>query len=337
MSIFKESKSYRPFKYPWAHQYAVEQNGALYWDVHEVKGIRADVEQYKAEGGLKTSTASHEENKNIIDTLTFMFTDLDKVVASGYAKLIPYVKNNEVLSMLISFAHKEVVHQRAYAMLAEELGVTDDRWGIVDQYREMQDKVDLMTCNEDPSTPLGFAKCLVSILLSEGIGLFAAFTVLLNYKSDGILMAFNTVNSWSLLDESKHVEGNCKIVKEVMKELTVSEKNNLKIFTKALIRDMIHAENQLTNLIFKLGTPSHLSKESCNEFYLWLGRMRLSQLGYIDPSRVGPCPIEYMEYALNASKHQNFFEQQVTEYTAEPLDFSNVDYTRYKILLQKVG
>lgn len=198
MSIFKESKSYRPFVYPWAVEAAQKHSIDMSWDVHQVE-LQDDISQYFSKGGLKTANVSHEVNKGIVDSVICLFTELDKTVATGYTELLPYVKNNEVRNLLLTFAQREVVHQRAYALLAETFGFSDDEWMKFSKYTEMQGKLDVMTQGTgNLDDKLFFATKLAQLLLGEGIGLFAAFTVLLNFKRQGLFMGFNDVNQWSL-------------------------------------------------------------------------------------------------------------------------------------------
>ncbi len=207
MSVFKESESYRPFQYPWATEAARKHSIDMFWDVHQVE-LQEDLRQYNSKDGLKTENVSHEVNKNIIDKVLCLFTEMDKTVGGSYTKLIPRIGNNEIRNLLITFVGREVVHQRAYALLAETFGFSDSDWVIFSEYVEMQDKLDIMSQEGELESKLDDAKLLAKILLGEGIGLFAAFACFLNYKRQGLLVGFNDVNAWSLADEAFHVENN---------------------------------------------------------------------------------------------------------------------------------
>ena len=53
--------------------------------------------------------------------------------------------------MLGSFAAREGIHQRAYALLNETLGLPDSEYHAFLEYKEMVDKVEFMM-EADPST-----------------------------------------------------------------------------------------------------------------------------------------------------------------------------------------
>lgn len=199
MSVFKESMSYRPFVYPWAVEMSKKHAIEMFWDVHQIE-LQDDLRQYNSKDGLKTKDVSHETNKYIIDQLLCVFTEMDKTVAGGYTQLLPYIKNNEARTWFLTVAQRETVHQRGYAILAETFGFTDKDWSRFSEYAEMRDKLDAMTapCNLIGRDEYKAAAILATILLGEGIGLFGAFAVLLNFKRQGKLMGFNDVNQWSL-------------------------------------------------------------------------------------------------------------------------------------------
>jgi ribonucleotide reductase beta subunit family protein with ferritin-like domain len=105
MSVFKESKAYRPFLYPWAAESAKTQAIGMFWDVHQVE-LQDDLRQYNTAGGLATPNVSHEVNKRKIDLILPLFTEMDKTVASGYKKVLPFFKNNEISNVLLTQASR---------------------------------------------------------------------------------------------------------------------------------------------------------------------------------------------------------------------------------------
>ncbi len=198
MSIFKESKTYRPFAYEWAMEAAIRQNIDLYWHKHEVK-LGEDIRQFHSKDGLATANVSHEQHKNMMSKFLTVFTQMDLEAGALYCKLLPYVKNNEIRNMYMAFANKEGVHQINYAVAVEELGFPDSTWTEFMEYSEMLDKIELMRGDHgDLSIPLNFAKTLANLLFAEGILLFGAFASMLNLKREGLLMGTNSINEWSL-------------------------------------------------------------------------------------------------------------------------------------------
>ena len=298
----------------------------MFWDVHQIE-LQDDLRQYNSKDGLTTKNRTHEQNKSLVDTLSLAFTEMDMGVASGYTKLLPFVRNNELRTGFLTIAFKETIHQRAYALAAESFGFTDADWVVFRTYKEMSDKIDVMTLNEaDPSTRLGFCKILTQIALGEGIGLFAAFTSFLNLKRFGLLMGFNDVNQWSLADETGHVEFNFKVLGSEVRLLSYVEQLELQVYTEKLVSEFVNVEKAYIDL---LGEQEDLSIEQLKAYMDYLGDLRLYQLGYKEFREVPINPLDWMDYMLSASKHENFFEKRVTSYSHNPL-IGEIDYSKYK-------
>lgn len=328
MSIFVESKAYRPFTYPWAAEASKRQSQDLYWHTGQIQ-MTDDIAQYHSASGLQTKTVSHDVNKYIIKTLLCMFTELDRTVATGYSNIINYVKNNEIRNVLIEQMAKEVMHQRAYALAAENFGFSDSEWTAFHEYKEMRDKIDAMEETLfEPQDRDEFKFCvgLGQILLGEGQGLFAAFMVLLNYKRSGIIMGFNDVNQWSLVDEQEHVDNNIRILALARQDLTEVENERLDRILRATARKYKEAEHRLIDLIYLQGQPEDLTIEDAYEYMEFLEDLRLNQLGL--KGYVRPNPLEWMDWMLSGARHDNFFEKKVTDYAHTGLQ-GEVDYTRY--------
>lgn len=335
MSIFTPSESYRPFKKAWAVEAEKEQRIDMAWHENQID-LSDDLRQYNTKDGMKTDNVSHENNKAILDNLLMLFTEMDASVGNGYTKLLPFVKNNEVRTMMIQFCAKEVVHQRSYALAAESFGFTNAEWTNFQHYTEMTNKLDIVTQEVgDLSVPLNFAKYLTVILMGEGIGLFGAFACLLNLKRHGLMMGFNVVNQWSLADEAKHVEYNMRTVADIVEnDLTQEESIELDMFTKAVVEQYRQAEHTFLDLVFKLSDQEGMTKQDAKAYIDYLCEVRLSERGITDGSSIGENPLPWMDYILSGSKQTNFFEQRVTEYSHSGLH-GDVDYAKFQVLLDE--
>ncbi len=330
MSVFKESTSYRPFIYPWAVEMSKKHAIEMFWDVHQIE-LQDDLRQYNSKDGLKTKDVSHETNKYIIDQLLCVFTEMDKTVAGGYTQLLPYIKNNEARTWFLTVAQRETVHQRGYAILAETFGFTDKDWSRFSEYAEMRDKLDAMTA---PRNLIGrdeykAAAILATILLGEGIGLFGAFAVLLNFKRQGKLMGFNDVNQWSLLDEQEHVIGNIKFLNEMRKDLTEAENWAIDDLIIKVVKNYEQAEHRFLDLLYAIGSQQDLDIGDVKKYITYLGQLRLFQLGLISLEEVPTNPLDWMDWMLSASRHDAFFEKRVTDYSHKRLE-GGVDYSKYR-------
>ena len=91
-------------------------------------------------------------------TFLRLFTQADVAVGQNYYdQLIPKFKNNEVRNMLGSFACREAIHQRAYALLNETLSSPPEEYHAFLEYSEMADKIDFMMDSDPTHRGLGFA------------------------------------------------------------------------------------------------------------------------------------------------------------------------------------
>ena len=335
VGIFKKSESYRPFVYPWAVELEKQHRIDMHWHEGQVD-LQDDLRQYHAEGGMATQNVSHEQNKAILNKLLLLFTEMDSAVGEGYTKLLPHIGNNEIRTLMMTFAAREIAHQRGYALAAETFGYTNSQWGEFREYKEMMDKLDLFSEGMvgDLSWPINFAKFLTTILLGEGIALFGAFACLLNLKRYGLMMGFNVVNEWSLNDESEHVKGNILIVKDIReKNLSEDERKELDIFTRMMVEKYVEAEHQFLDLVFEMSPQEGMTKEDAKEYISYLGRLRLAELGLEGFDTIGESVLPWMDYILSGSKHSNFFEQRVTDYSHTGLQ-GDVDYSAYQKMLK---
>lgn len=317
MSVFKTSESYRPFIYPWAAEAARKHNIDMYWDSHQVE-LQDDLRQYNSKNGLATANTTHEINKKIIDDTICLFTEMDKVVGEGYTKLLPYIRNNEIRNMLMTFASREVVHQRAYALAAETFGFTDSDWSRFRDYKEMRDKIDVMGGKffEDSNRDeLKAAIILAQIAIGEGLGLFGAFTNLLNFKRFGKIIGFNDINQWSLIDEQEHVVNNFRTLREMRKDLSEVENLYLDNCIMTIIDAYVDAENNYLVLVYANGDQEDFTLQQAQENILYLKELRLYQMGMISLAEVRKNPAPWMEWLVSGAKHDNFFEKKVTDYS----------------------
>lgn len=339
MSIFKSSPAYRPFLYPWAVESAKRHSIDMHWHENQIE-LQDDLRQYNSKDGLKTKNVSHEVHKDIVDKVICLFTEMDKTVGEGYTKVLPFVKNNEIRNMMMTFASREVIHQRSYALLAETFGFSDSDWIAFADYVEMQSKLDTMIdsyCTDDMRDEMMFCVNLAQLLLGEGIGLFAAFTVLLNYKRQGLFVGFNDVNSWSLADEQEHVVNNIRVLLEAMKDLTEVERTQLIRIIHVLIDRYVEAEHTFLDLVYQLGDQEDLTKQDVKEYINYLADLRKYQMNLITVGEVRKNPLPWMEWMLSGSKHSNFFEKRVTDYSHNGL-VGEINYNRYhSTLLDKTA
>ena len=215
--------------------------------------------------------------------------------------------------MLGSFAAREGIHQRAYALLNETLGLPDSEYHAFLEYSEMADKIEYMR-KADTNTLRGLGLSLAKSVFNEGVALFASFVMLLNFQRFGKMKGMGKVVEWSIRDESMHVEGNSKLFKAFCKEHSRVVDNTFKKEIYEMSRDIVDLEDKFIDLAYEIGTIEGLEKEEVKQYIRYITDRRLLQIGMKPNFKVKENPLPWLEWVLNGADHTNFFENRVTEY-----------------------
>lgn len=303
--LLEFSETYKPFHYPWAVEMTTRHEKA-HWIEDEID-LSEDVTDWK--GGKMT-----EVEKEYVTNILRLFTQSDVAVGQNYYdQFIPKFKNNEVRNMLGSFATREGIHQRAYALLNETLGLPDSEYHAFLEYSEMADKIDYMM-DSDVSSMRGLGLALAKSVMNEGVALFASFVMLLNFQRYGKMKGMGKVVEWSIRDESMHVEGIAKLFKAFCKEHPRIVDDEFKKDIYEMSRLAVKLEDKFTDLAYDMGDVEGLSKEEVKQYVRYITDRRLIQLGMKPNFKVKDNPLPWLEWILNGADHTNFFENRVTEY-----------------------
>lgn len=303
--LLEFSETYKPFHYPWAVDITTRHEKA-HWIEDEID-LSEDVTDWK--GGKIT-----EVEKEYITNVLRLFTQSDVAVGQNYYdQFVPKFKNNEVRNMLGSFAAREGIHQRAYALLNETLGLPDSEYHAFLEYTEMADKIDYMM-QSDTSTMRGLGLSLAKSVMNEGVALFASFVMLLNFQRFGKMKGMGKVVEWSIRDESIHVEGNSKLFKAFCAEHPRIVDEDFKKDIYELARHAVKLEDKFIDLAYKMGEVEGLESSEVKQYIRYITDRRLLQLGLRTNFKVKENPLPWLEWVLNGADHTNFFENRVTEY-----------------------
>ncbi len=303
--LYKFSETYKPFYFPWAVDF-VQKHEKVHWIEDEVD-LSEDVTDWK--GGRMT-----EIEKDFVTNVLRLFTQSDVAVGQNYYdQFIPKFKNNEIRNMLGSFASREGIHQRAYALLNETLGLPDEEFHAFLEYKEMADKVDFMM-DSDVTTKKGLGWALAKSVFNEGVSLFASFIMLLNFQRFGKMKGCGKIVEWSVRDESMHVEGIAHLFRAYCAENARIVDNDFKKKIYEMSTKIVELEDQFIDLAYKMGDIEGLPKKDVKKYIRYIADRRLLQLGLKTNFKVKENPIPWLEWILNAADHTNFFENRVTEY-----------------------
>ena len=315
--LMQFSKTYKPFQYPWAVEITTRHE-KVHW-IEDELDLSEDVTDWK---NGKVSSIEKEYITNILR----LFTQSDVAVGQNYYdQFIPKFKNNEIRNMLGSFAGREGVHQRAYALLNETLGLPDSEYHAFLEYKEMVDKIEFMT-EARVSTQRGLGLALAKSVFNEGVALFASFVMLLNFQRFGKMKGMGKVVEWSIRDESIHVEGNSKLFRQYCIEhpRVVGDKFKGEIYEMSRIA--VELEDKFIDLAYSMGEIEGLEASEVKKYIRYITDRRLLQLGLKPNFKVKENPLPWLEWILNGADHTNFFENRATDYAKGALsgDWSDV-------------
>ena len=310
MSVLDPSKAFKPFIYPWAFDIA-KQHEEVHWVETEAE-LSEDVQDWK--------TKLTSDEKDFITNVLRLFTQSDVQVGQNYYDfLIPKMRNNEIRNMLGSFAAREAVHQRAYALLNETLGLPDEEFHTFLEYKEMSDKIDFMKDN-NISTQQGLALALAQSVFNEGMSLFASFVMLLNFQRFGKMKGMNTIVEWSIRDETIHVQGNAKLFRTFCEEHPRIVTDELKSKIYEMAKTAVALEDRFIKLAYKNNDIQGLSPDEVKQYIRHIADRRLLQLGLKPKYKAKDNPLPWLDWVLNGASHDNFFEKRVTEYSVNGMD-----------------
>lgn len=305
MTLENKSVAYKPFLYPWAVNYTQEHEN-IHWTEEEVD-LKEDVAEWK------TNKLTPAEKNHITQTLRLFTTSDVEVGGIYYDVLIPKFKNNEVRNMLGSFAAREAIHQKAYALINDTLGFDDEEFTLFREYKEMADKVDYMIAM-DNSTVGGLGLALAKAVFNEGVSLFASFAMLLHYQRKGKMKGMGTIVEWSIRDEELHVKGVAKLFREYCAQHPRIVNDEFKKNIYNIARTVVDLEDKFIDLAFEQPIKG-LDKEDVKKYIRFIADRRLIQLGLKPNWEVTENPLDWLVYIINGKDHSNFFEKRVTEYS----------------------
>lgn len=306
MTLLSKSETYVP-KYPQFVEITVRHERA-HWGEWEAK-LQPDVEQWKR-GDIS------RDEQALIGNILRLFTQSDVSVGGDYYdNLIPFIRNNEARNMLGSFASREGVHQRAYALLNDTLGYRESFYKEFLDYSEMKEKIEFMEEGHDGS-PRGLAESIAKQVMAEGVCLFASFAMLLNFQQHGKLMGMGDINQWSIRDESIHVEGLGMLFRTLVAEHPEVVSDEFKKTVYQTARDCIRLEDQFIDFIYKEfpNGVAGLHAQDVKQYIRAVCDYRMQQLGFKPEYNVDN-PFGWLDWLTSGNTIENFFESNTTAYS----------------------
>jgi ribonucleoside-diphosphate reductase beta chain len=303
--LLTPSAAYKPFRYPWAHEFWKRQQ-QIHWMPEEIP-LGEDCKDW--------ATSITPSERNLLTQIFRFFTQSDIEVADNYMERYGRVfKPTEVKMMLASFTNMETIHIAAYALLLETIGMPESEFGAFMEYEAMRAKHDYMqTFGVDSHADIARTLAMFGGF-TEGLQLFASFAMLMNFPRFNKMKGMGQIVSWSVRDESLHCEGIIKLYHAFRKETGC--------VTKAVADDIIDncktvvtMEDKFIDLAFEMGPIEGMTPDDIKQYIRFVADWRLRQLELPAVYGVKENPLPWLQVLLSGVEHANFFEARATEYS----------------------
>ena len=305
MSLLSTRSFYKPFDHPWMFDYYVQQN-QMHWFPEDVP-LHNDVKDWQD---------LNELDRNLLTQIFRLFTQSDVDVGSGYVdNYMKVFKKPEARMMMASFANMESIHQHAYSLLLDTVGMPEVEYKAFSEYEEMSKKHEYVNnFRVTASNKKSIAKALaVYSGFTEGLQLFSSFIILLNFSRFGKMKGMGQIITYSIRDESLHVEAMTRLFRELIHENIDIWEDDFKKEIYQTCREMVTLEDKFLALVFEMGNPQGLTKKEMREYIRYIADRRLLQLGLKTNYGVKDNPLPWIDDVLGV-EHQNFFEGRATAY-----------------------
>ncbi|MBI1235072.1 MAG: ribonucleotide-diphosphate reductase subunit beta [Alphaproteobacteria bacterium] len=303
--LMPSSHSYKPFRYPWAHDFWKKQQ-QVHWMPEEVP-LGEDCKDW--------ATKLNDQERNLLTQIFRFFTQSDVEVNDNYMERYARVfKPTEVKMMLSAFSNMETIHIAAYALLLETIGMPDSEFSAFMEYEAMKAKHDYMQefgveTNEDILRTLAMFGAF-----TEGLQLFASFAMLMNFPRFNKMKGMGQIVSWSVRDESLHCEGMIRMFHEFADE-TGALTDAVKADIVANCKHVVMLEDKFIDLAFEMGDVEGMTPDDIKRYIRYIADWRLRQLKLEPIYGIEKHPLPWLTEILNGVEHANFFEARATEYS----------------------
>jgi len=305
LSLLDTRDYYKPFDHPWMFDYYSQQN-QMHWFPEDVP-LHNDVKDWQV---------LDESEKNLLTQIFRLFTQSDVDVGSGYVdRYMKIFKKPEARMMMGAFHNMESIHQHAYSLLLDTVGIPELEYKAFAEYEAMADKheyIDAVRVTKGDRQSIAKALAIYSAF-TEGLQLFSSFIILLNFPRFGKMKGMGQIITYSIRDESMHVEAMTKLFREFIQENIELWTDDFKAEIYQACREMVDLEDRFLDLVFEQGDIRGLTKKEMQQYIRYIADRRLLQLGLKPNYNVKDNPLDWLDDVLGV-EHQNFFEGRATTY-----------------------
>lgn len=305
---------YKPFQFQKCYDGFVASE-AMHWKASEVK-MEEDQKDW--------AVHLNDDEKNFLTQIFRFFVQADTEVCGYYNQLSMVLQVPEIAMMTGSFQNREAVHMEAYSLLINSLNLPESEFKAFLEYKAICDKFDTMhnfTLIRDTITPYDLLLSIaVFSAFVEGVQLFAAFAMLLNFQRHNKMKGMCQIVAWSVVDEAYHSKSMINLYHDLLniysKEVSIKDLHQeiFSIATKMLSQEDIFIDSCFQNFIF-----ADLEASDIKMYVRYMFQQKLTELGIVNPSYQiinAPTnnPLPWFDTIVYAPSHSNFFEIRPIEY-----------------------
>ena len=317
-------KQLEPIKYPWAfHMY--RQQMAQFWLPTEVP-MQDDLRHWRDD-------SLSDADREAIKTTLAMFACIEFSVTDNLAiNLYRLLTNPECRMFLLAQGAIEAVHQQAYSLMVETLGV--DKESVYSGHRTMRSVKEktLWADNRTAEISSPFFKTdtlenrrafllnVIAYLLMEGISFMGGFAVLAYFRAQRNLMpGLAEQILYIARDETLHCKFATMLAVELCREEPELWNRECMETTYQMGQDVLEMEREFVRQVVPNGLPG-VSREGLESHMEHLMSRRLEPFSlseFFQGKR-----LKWLDEVLGLRMERNFFETTVTEYSKGGLQWN---------------
>jgi len=196
----------------------------------------------------------------------------------------------------------------------ETLGKSEDEYKAFTEIQAMAEKHDYLT-DFNMRDKYEMAKTMaVYSGFTEGVQLFSSFAILLNFPRHNLMKGMGQIVTWSIRDETLHVEGMSKLFRTFIQENPEIWNDRLKYEVYCAAERVVELEDRFIDVCFENAEIEGLTATEVKEYIRYIADRRLLGLGMKAIFHSTDNPLPWLDQQINAVEHTNFFENRATEY-----------------------
>ena len=319
-------KQLEPLKYPWAFKF-YQQQQQNFWLPSEVP-MGDDISHWRSD---KLS----DQDRNTIKKTLAMFACFEFEVGDNLAiNLYRLVTNPECRMFLLAQGSIEAVHQQAYSLLVESLGV-DKEYAYsghqtIETIKAKTEWADSKTKEISDASfntrsienKRKFLLNIIAFLLVEGVSFYGGFAALLVFSLRNLMPGMAKQVTFIARDENLHCQFATKLATTLCQEEPALWNTECVEKTREMANDVLRMEMAFVDDTIPQGLPG-MNKNSLKSHLTYLTNRRLLPFGVEIESHEDAAPLKWLSEALELSKEGNFFETSITEYSKGGLNWDD--------------